>query len=1491
MLDKKEQIINAAPNSTNIQAGRDVYIAGGPKELIDEAITRDLLEIRRKRFFGEYDKIPNVLRLGNLLASGDYVGGSSEVKAKALAWCARLLAGAEEYLDQANNFLIQAENAHAHDEVTIARAFLLSQDGSKRGALKLLAGLNSSEARSAAFRIVGFHDGPQESQQWLTNINCRIQELDPDGKLLYLSQLLELGLWSEALAAQEFLNEGDFDLAPALIHVVGIIQLVQAVPEEFRERIILQVPFELREFPLGGDTDSIFHRNEAKKYFATSYDVALNLDCPLAASIDKEFELWLEIRHSETEVKGRENLIAHLSDGKSVIRFINFALQFNLKIDLDEIRREIHKQIALNGGSTLETAFALFCLAFKEKTPAHVVNYIELHFDEMEGFISPNHLRFILVKMLAKSGDLDKARSRLDEFKQSTLLSEIEVEKLDGIISSSNEEIDSLELKRKEFDSSDSLPDLMSLVSELEGRQEWRELANYSKKLFERTKSIKDAELYVVALMNSRQSGLAVEFASNNREYLENSNIVLLNYCWGLFYEGKIAEAELHLDRVEQDCRDSNYRALNINILISLGKWELLSAVVAEEFKNRSERSAQELLQMAKLAFHIKAPLGKDLLFEAAGKSDGDSEVLAAAYFLAVNAGLEDDLDVGQWLQTAAANSGEEGPIQIKTLEDLIELKPEWDERENSVWKNLSRAEMPIFMAAESLRSTTLELTLCSAIRNENENNVYRRGVIPAFSGSRNLVNIDLSSANVGVDATALITLGYLGKLDRAFDSFDTVYIPHTMLFWLFDELSRAEFHQPSRIKSAHKIQDYVAREVIHKLSQSVVARPELSQIVGDELAQLLAEARRLSDDLGQQCIVVRPAPVYVVSTLMKEEASLEGEENYLSSCLSVIERMSDRGLLTRGDEEKARSYLKLQEKPWPNQPEFQEGAILILDDLALTYFMRLGVVEKIDKAGFSKVIVSTHVIKEAGGLIAQETTFNNILEILNEVRSFLSKGIETGKFKFSRLRSVSSEESSGSIKEDPLMGAIDSAGKCDFIITDDRFLNKFNDVGEEGERAHTLTSLDLLFSLHKSNVISSEEYFSSKTKMRRSGYCFVPFEEAEMLELISACRVVNGALVPGFDLKSIADSLLRLQMLDWLQLPQEAPWLQSHLIVFVRVLKKLWTKDESVENIIARSNWLLTLIDVRGWAHRLLIQDAREVQYIQGPYIASLITPPEAISDEVRTDFWNWIEQAVVSPLRDDYPKLYSWLIDQSHRHIEAAVDSFVGRDNDDIAVSSLVFNLLNMTFPPSIGESLLNSQDFLEKFKLKVDVKVTFNEVGVSFSQKKLFSAIRQVLGNENTSTVKDVNEQDWQLSFGNEDNVDQLVLSNGEVDLILPDSGYLSPDASVRLASHTKRCKDVNLSFSATENWNTILTDRSLTDSESGDYDADFLLTPIAFLRSLSKEIKSNKEHGKVSDIVPSSQVYYDRLVCAYDNSENVNDFIHGAIKSFVSDLTAC
>ncbi|AUM11021.1 hypothetical protein [Ketobacter alkanivorans] len=84
MLDKKEQIINAAPNSTNIQAGRDVYIAGGPKELIDEAITRDLLEIRRKRFFGEYDKIPNVLRLGNLLASGDYVGGSSEVKANSL---------------------------------------------------------------------------------------------------------------------------------------------------------------------------------------------------------------------------------------------------------------------------------------------------------------------------------------------------------------------------------------------------------------------------------------------------------------------------------------------------------------------------------------------------------------------------------------------------------------------------------------------------------------------------------------------------------------------------------------------------------------------------------------------------------------------------------------------------------------------------------------------------------------------------------------------------------------------------------------------------------------------------------------------------------------------------------------------------------------------------------------------------------------------------------------------------------------------------------------------------------------------------------------------------------------------------------------------------------------------------------------------------------------------------------------------------------------
>ena len=145
-----------------------------------------------------------------------------------------------------------------------------------------------------------------------------------------------------------------------------------------------------------------------------------------------------------------------------------------------------------------------------------------------------------------------------------------------------------------------------------------------------------------------------------------------------------------------------NYRALQVNIAIATGDWDSLSAFIVNEYQNRDNRSAHDLISVAQLALHLGSPHAKDLTFEAATKADDDSAILSNAYFIATSAGWENDPQVYQWLDKAAKMSGDDGPLQKMSLKDILEQKPEWDRRESETWRLLAHGQIPIFLAAQS---------------------------------------------------------------------------------------------------------------------------------------------------------------------------------------------------------------------------------------------------------------------------------------------------------------------------------------------------------------------------------------------------------------------------------------------------------------------------------------------------------------------------------------------------------------------------------------------------------------------------------------------------------------------------------------------------------------------------------------------------------------------------------------------------------------------
>lgn len=178
---------------------------------------------------------------------------------------------------------------------------------------------------------------------------------------------------------------------------------------------------------------------------------------------------------------------------------------------------------------------------------------------------------------------------------------------------------------------------------------------------------------------------------------------------------------------------------------------------------------------------------------------------------------------------------------------------------------------------------------------------------------------------------------------------------------------------------------------MLEKFTPSTVANSELAAQVGDELAALIAEAEKIRDGDDTQHIVVRSAPVHRLSSLMEEEADLSAHAAVLSSCQAVVEKLRQKGQLTAEEKKRARAYLQLHEKPWPNQPDIADGAILYLDDLAITYLLHLGLLGKL-KAASLTAIVSPRELSDADALISYERISEEVKDVIERIRASLNE-------------------------------------------------------------------------------------------------------------------------------------------------------------------------------------------------------------------------------------------------------------------------------------------------------------------------------------------------------------------------------------------------------------------------------------------------------------------------------------------------------------------
>ena len=1258
------QSISAGDQTINVLAGRDVNLKIGvniPTEIIDEKIKEEVEKLRKSRFFLEFDRTAASLSLGRSLVEGDLSVGSDRVRAHGLSWSACLLSRSEE-LERAEEFLAVAESLGSFQDTKIAESFILSQKGEKSAALHVLADINSDISRSAGLIIVDHHDGAAGALQWMEKVGYTAKDLDSDGKFILIDRQLQLHHWDNASEIASTLSETDFEETPALHFLTALTKLAVTVPAEFRKVVLVQVPFQAAGFSLASDAVSMDARGVAHRHFLNAKAAAERLNCPLAARQSDEYALWLELRDPEQYTQGKNRLEEKLRDQNSALNFVHLAIGFGIKLDFDGVERDIERNIAINGGLTIDSALARFALAFTKPTPEEIADYIAHHYHQLADYIDQKIMVYRQIEMYSRAGLIERANTILDELLKGEISKEDEGN-LRRIISEAQGK-DPVESRKAQYEATGALNDLINLVVELEINQQWEEMCEFGRHLFEETHSVEDAERLINAFHRSQKSKELVEFINENSEKLPKSRHLQIFYAWGLYNEGALLQSHAILKNLSDNVEDPNYRTLQLNLGIAMGDWASLATYITNEYQNKHNRSAQDLMSTAQLALHLGLPHAKDFVFEAVSKAEDDASIFAGANFIATSAGWEDDPIYSQWLDRAVELSDDDGPLQRMSLRDIFDRQSKWNHQESKILRMLGQGQMPIFVAARSLNRTLTSFSIFSALVNLSEPDPRCRTTIPAYSGKRAPLEYDVCGKTVALDATALLTLSFLDILDEALDAFEVVYIPHSTLLWLFEEWRKVAFHQPSRIKDAHKIRDLLSTNVLEKFTPSTVANSDLSAKVGDELAELIAEAEKLREGDNTQHVVVCSAPVHHISSLMEEEVDLSAHSSVLSGCLNIVKKLKQKGQITAEEERKACAFLQLHETPWPNERDISDGATLYLDNLAIMHLLHVGLLEKLKDAGLS-VVASPREVSEVDSLIAYEQISDDAKDLIERIRTTLNLRIESEHVKVSR-RVKFDEVEKYSILEHPTIDIIPLSSQCDAVIVDDRFINQDKNIDHDGSLTPILCTSDLLDSLVTANLISNNSRLEYRTKLRRAGFFFMPVCEKELELCIRTSNVVDGNVEETAELKAIRESILRVRMSDWLQLPDEAPWLNATLKAFIRVLKRLWEDGANIVEVKVRSNWLVDKIDIRGWAHSFDPENAdNAVRTLRGVYIQMLLMPPNGVGQQIVEAYWSWVEEKILVSIKEQFPDLYTWLVESYKQQIDnLATNEHIGKE-----------------------------------------------------------------------------------------------------------------------------------------------------------------------------------------------------------------------------------
>ncbi|WP_267432959.1 hypothetical protein [Sphingomonas sp. GM_Shp_1] len=1427
--------------------------------LIDAHIHERVGRLRAQRFFRSANSSADAATLIAELLEGPLRGGSVDRRAFALAWCARVLSFAEPGLAQVAIEKVIALGRSELLEARIAQAFVAAATDFEAG-LRLLDVDESGTAATAVFQILRRGLGTQAALVRAQEAGIDMSHLDSDGRYSLITALMETGQWERALEATRALQIDDFEATPALLWITGTLLVAVQLPSDLKSLVLQDIPQYPRALPLRDDEASREQRQLAGTFMERAAAACVDLGLSREAQAATRYSLWLRLRDPRTAPAALKDLKRRIDIPGSELVYLPLALPFDVGVDRRKAEELITRRIARGLGDATDVATATLALLLDHArhNPKEALAFLDRNRLFISDFLDPLSLTNLEVSILISAGRHGDATALL-EAASATLPAEMH-----AVLQSALDQSDfepSLEVLEQLYAAEPKTALLDQLVRRFRGHDYDPRFLVYARQLLTELPTQDSALACLAFLGDHNRDAEAAGLIELLGKLVDESPLLAIQAGWVYFRLGNLQRAEVMLASVGDGAVEEAARSLRFHLLVSGGNWEAIDAFLEEQWQARATRSPQELAKSAMLAAQIRAKRVVDLVREAVARAPDDAQVLVAAYSAATTAGLEEAIpEASHWLMHAAELSGEGGPIEKRSISELLDSRPDWEARVDEANRGWAEAQLPLVGVAMMLTRPWLELQLSPMIHNA-EGADHRRQAVPLFSGRVRIDDTErFTGGRVALDRHAIVTLAATGVLSSVVAALDDILVPHDLFSDLFEQRQRVAFHQPSKVAFAHRLLELLARGRVKAFEASVLADVGLVSQIGQSLAALLCEAAAQE---GGQHLLVHPFPITRVGSLLSEPVDLTRYASHIVSCSAVLAALDSAGRLSQAERKRAADYFALHDASWPDEPAITQGATLYLSDLSVDYFRYTGLIDKIAFAGFTVVVARTE-INEAEALREMEGQSRALEEVIDEVRRVLVPGFAAG-----RIRLDAAPVAGEGVSTFPAIVTSLAAGS-EILVSDDRVINRHTNFELPTGRIRILTSLDLLDLLARSERLDGQAVSEARSRLRRGGVTFIGTSAAELIALVAEASA-QGFRETG-ELRAIRENIRIAQKRGWFDAQVDIGWLTMMQGAFADAIGAQWSEGIEDETARAASRWLLSCYRSQDWAQSEMGAPLEGLA-VNGMMLdlVKLASLYGRIEVGARERYAAWFREEAFDPILISEPRLDE-PFKQTLRHMLVSIADEARAETPQVDFRQALALALR-TLPDFLQLHIADDDTFRVQAGQTIEATVEIGEA--QFLRSVFYKAAGAVYAKpDKKREIRDQEGRRWTLGTDGVRGGWSLLLVRGGHRYRTRGIIGLHPDADVRVTMLDAALADFGHTPSALALWRERLEHTRLDVQALDALDRDVRALPGAVEGSIRESLAANE--ASIALLVPPTRAYWEALVGAGEAS-HLDDYL--------------